>query len=1608
MLAFILLYFRTLVPLWILLCVLAGWLTAWFFVFKKVKHKSWFVISPLLLLLFTWGVLHLGFVQNWLVGKVTTTLSEKLHAKVSIRHIDLDFFDRLDLKSVYIEDQHKDTLLYAGSATVRITDWFFLKENATIHTLELSDAVVNLQRKDTVWNYQFLVDYFSSPNKKKDTTGGIAIDLKELKLHNVAFNQRDLWKGKDMLGSVKNLVLHADTFDLEKQLIRIARLDIDAPAFTISDYTGERDRLHLLPPPTHHDSSEKKSPLVINVNQLQITNGVFVSEREITDRGIYADHFDGSHIRFGDINASFNNVHFANDTLTTKALIATKERSGFEVKKLSANITFTPRLMEFNDLDLVTNKSRLGNYYAMRYDDFDDDMGNYNHKVKMEGNFINSELNSDDLAFFSTDLNNWKKIFFISGHVKGTVDNLTGKKMLVKTGRSVVEGDITMKGLPDIDNTFIDFTAQNLQTNYSDLTSMVPALTEVKKPLLNRLGNVNYKGNFTGFITDFVAFGTISTDLGTVTGDLNLKLPGNRPAIYSGKISTQGFRLGSFVDDSQLGNIVFNGKVNGSGFTAKTLDAKFDGAVQSVEYDHYNFRNIVLDGNFKKKLFNGKASIDDPNLKIDQLRGTIDFNGTAPQFDFDALLSKADFKKLGLTKEDYELKGHFSLNFTGDNIDNFLGNAQIRGGGLLHNGVPLSFDSLTLESQVMNGQKYLSLQSNEVDAKLIGNFTIRELPNSFAVFLNRYYPAYIRRPAKQVSDQDFSFEVKTKNVDEYIQLVDKNLSGFDNSTFNGNLRLRSNELNVNADVPSFGYGGKIFNNVHLQSKGNFDSLATRVEVEDVAISDSLHLPFANLLINSSKDTSAISIKTSASKTISEASVNARLVTMTDGFKVHFFPSSFIVNDSKWELEKDGEIQLSNSMVSASDVKFIQGNQEIKISTVPSAGPISTNDVVVELNKVHIDDIATLLIKDQKLQGQLTGTVTIEDPFGKPYIINDTYIDNLVVDSDSIGLFKLSGSTYDINKGLLTVKGSSDAVNNQLNIAGTVNFKDSAGPQTNILVKSEKFDLSLLNSYLGDIFSNISGSANTTDLTFSNEGKNLLFTGTVNVNEASLVVNYTQCKYRFKNEPIIFNPNEIDFGKINLVDTLGNTATLTGRMYHRFFRDIEFDNIQLETNRLLVLNTTKKDNSQFYGKVIGNATMSINGNQDNILMDIKGAPSVRDSSHIYIVSGNSIESDQIDYIDFVQFGTEMVQKYKSRAAASILVNMELAANPSCKVDVILDEATGDVIRGEGEGLLKIRVGNKEDLTINGRYDISKGEYTFNFQTFLKKFFTVNSGSLVWDGDPYKAKIDIIAEYLATNVNFSTLSASSATSLTGSSSFNQKSDLIVLAHLTETLLKPAIDFELKLPPSSPINDFLVLKRLEQFKQDKNELNKQITSLLLFNSFINTNGFLTASGGYSVLSNTIGGVVSGAISGFFNNLLQKYVKNLSFNFDVNSSIGDLQQNVEKLQAAARSNFVYTLLNGRLTISAGLNLDYNNPYANLNRNSNVLVTPDITVEWILSKSGRLRVVGFNRTNYDLVGQRNRTGASLSYRRDFEKIPRLLADILFFEWGKKNEDPVN
>ncbi|HEY4873933.1 MAG TPA: hypothetical protein VIH86_00035, partial [Puia sp.] len=536
-------------------------IAAAFLLVKVITKRS--AITLVLLLISFWFLIQTSPVQTWLLSKVTNEFSKQLHTTVSIRHVDFALFDKAILEDVLIEDQHKDTILYAANVKVLITDWFFLKDSAQINYIGLTNATVKLQRNDSVWNYQFIIDHFSSA-KKDSGSKGIALNLKKIDIDNIHVLKKDAWRGEDMNLNLRSLQMEADEMNLSKKIARINLLEFSQPEFSMTNYVGNRktppdtalmiknDPLHLRLNPNNWNIAAKS--IVIN-------NGFYKDDK--LDGGTPDSYFDGHHIFFNTINIDAKNVRLNKDTITANLAMSTKERSGIEVKSLTSNIKFYPEAMEFAKMDLQTNTSRLRNYFAMHFRTIDD-MSDFLTKIKMEGNFTNADITSNDIAFFAPELKNWKKDIHITGSIKGTVSDLTAKNIIMTAGKnSLLNGNIHITGLPDIDKTQIDFKSNDLRTTYGDIVTFVPSLKNVGQPRIDQIEYLRFIGSFKGSFKDFVTNGTIETNLGTIVSNVNMKLNKNKPSVYSGTISTDSFNLGKFLDNDQLGKISFSGKING-------------------------------------------------------------------------------------------------------------------------------------------------------------------------------------------------------------------------------------------------------------------------------------------------------------------------------------------------------------------------------------------------------------------------------------------------------------------------------------------------------------------------------------------------------------------------------------------------------------------------------------------------------------------------------------------------------------------------------------------------------------------------------------------------------------------------------------------------------------------------------------------------------------------------------------------------------------------------------------------------------------------------------------------------------------------------------------
>jgi len=1546
---------------------------------------------------------------------VVQKLSAELGTEVKVKKVEFSLFNKMNIEGIMVRDKQKDTLLYAGALKLRITDWFFFKDRAEIKYFGLEDAVIKLQRKDSVWNYQFIADNFSSPKsttKKKKSS--FTLNLKVVNLKNVSFLENDLWHGEAMHVKAESLMVDADTIDFNKSLLKIQSVTIDKPYFALSDFNGlEPDSLHkkrlkkvVIDTGLHLNPGN----LHIQANLITLNNGTLSIA---SDQDKPFPEFDGSHIYITKLNGKFHHTVLNKDTLRSEVDLNARERSGIELKRLKAKYRVTPQIMEFANLDLQTNKSRVGDYYAMKFKAFNHDFGDYINDVVMEGKIRNSKVNSDDIAFFAPALKSWKKEVVLNGDFLGTVANFTAKNLVAKAGNtSYISGILNMTGLPDINTTRIIFNNGIVKTNYRDIATILPIIRQVKNPNLESLGDILFRGNFDGTIYDFKTAGTLSTNIGAVSADVAMKFPYKQDDTYSGSITTTQFDIGKFLDYPTLGKVDFNGKINGNNFSIDKLKTEIEGNISQLGFNNYTYSNITTNGVFQKKYYNGEINIDDPNLEF-KSQVEVDLTKEIPSFNILGDLNKSNLKPLNFYKTNLFITGLMDVNFSGTNIDNFSGTAKFLNASISNDDDKVSFDSLNLSSAIIDHKKVLELGSNEISAQIIGDFKIMSLQKSFESFLHHYYPLYINAPATVVPDQDFTFSVKTNYIEPYLKLFDKNLSGFSDAMVFGSVNTKNNILNLNVKLPFGNYKKFSITGADIKGVGNLDSLFLLGTISSIQVSDSFAFPNSKFDIKSSNGQSAVSIQTSASNTLNEADINAVITTLSDGVKIHFTPSSFILNQKKWDLEKQGEIVVSKDFVSAQNVKFSQGFQEISVESEKEDGD-NKNNLIVKLKNIVLGDITSLFFRNPKLEGVTSGEIHLHDFYGKFNAEAILSTEQFHYNNDSVGDIS-TNAAYTLQSHLLTFNAVSLNRDYDFNASGFYDLKDSVEAPLSTSIHLNNTKINFLQEFLKGIFSDLKGFASG-DLSISGNPQSPVLLGNVKLKNGSLKVDYTQVYYRIDSAMVKFEEDGIDFGEMTIHDQQNNKGFVKGKLYEKGFKNMNFD-FNLSTNKLLMLDTKATDNQQFYGRAIGNANLSFKGPEKNCVMKI--IAEANDSSHIYIPSSVSKESGQADFIVFKQYGKEIISVDDDEENFNLLVDMDLTANNKVKIDVIMDPLSGDVIKATGNGRLKIKVGTKEPLSIVGRYNIDNGNYDFNFQSIIRKPFILKADAgnyIEWNGDPLNAEIKITAQYTAENVSVADL-LSNQISLQNTSTKSYRGPVYVSALLTDKLTKPTIHFKISFPQSSPVNSDPVFTQLiNQMENDENEILKQVSYLIVFDMFA---PYGSSSGGAninfsSIGVNTISSMITKELNKSISNLLLKVFHDNRLHVDVgtyvynstNISISNGGTGTGPSSQAtgfdrSRFNFkvAYNLFNDNVIVSVGGDLDVGFGTANTsNSNTSTQWLPDINVQFIISKDKKLRGILFSKNSLDnqsgTFGRVLRQGVGISYTKDFEKI-----------FGKKEEE---
>lgn len=135
-------------------------------------------------------------VQNYAKNFIVKELREKAQTDLDIKNLYFRPFNTVGLDSVYINNPEGDTILVAGNISASIDLFELLKQNIVVSTTRLSDFSVHLSKysQDSTLNIQFLIDAFSSKEKKKESKLKFQINAVNLSNGNFSYNVLDLPK----------------------------------------------------------------------------------------------------------------------------------------------------------------------------------------------------------------------------------------------------------------------------------------------------------------------------------------------------------------------------------------------------------------------------------------------------------------------------------------------------------------------------------------------------------------------------------------------------------------------------------------------------------------------------------------------------------------------------------------------------------------------------------------------------------------------------------------------------------------------------------------------------------------------------------------------------------------------------------------------------------------------------------------------------------------------------------------------------------------------------------------------------------------------------------------------------------------------------------------------------------------------------------------------------------------------------------------------------------------------------------------------------------------------------------------------------------------------
>lgn len=1392
----------------------------------------------------------------------------------------------------------------------------------------------------------------------------------------------------------------------------------------LDDFIARIDELTASPNPV--PGPDQHTPFT--VGKITLVDGAYTLEDPREPLMNDVNSFDYNHFTLQHLNGDVRNFLILGDTiaLNVKGLAGVDRGSGLTIRRIDTHFLYCAKKMELARLHAHIGNSIIRNELTFYYDK-PSAFGDFNSRVLMKASLNDSEVRSKDLGYFSSYLRGLNETWLLSGVFTGTVNDFRLSHTDLRFGpggRSRLTGDIAWKGLPDIDRTTVDFDLTPSVVNMADIRQYYP--DTAFNHVIQKLGTVAFQATFVGAFDDFKTKGSFQTAIGSVSGDLALRLaPQPDLTTYTANLRSDNLNLGRLIDQPELGLVNGEGRLMGRGTDLERATADIDGRFGRFGWQGYDYRNVVVQGNLQKAFFHGHAGINDPNLAFD-IDGEFDLNGPRNRYDLHGTVKQADLRALGYLADSLTVKTELDVQLEGQRLNDIVGRARFRKATLMLNRRTLTIDSLSLVSSIekpvagradsVGVQRYFDLDSDLLTTRLQGNFepqrTIDDLSKllreyalyfaSDAAGMKQYYARKQRdrpgprSPLSQRYSVDYQFIAK--DITPLLALLSPSVYVAPATQLEGRF-LKDNTTfltaTVRTDSVRFGTLGLGPSNLDLTtSKLTYDEavLASAV-LSSQRQTFSKRLPTRNLQAEASWDvdhivfTSSIEQRDSLGRqSPNRANLNGELRFKGDAIDLTFRQSKLRVLDGDWTLNPESMIRKVGDTYTVRNLSIVNQDQVILASGRLSAD--STESLRAEARNFRLQSLNGLL--NTTLGGTLNGTLTVRDVYKTPIVESELMVTQLAYQNTLIGDVRGKGQWDQPTERLNVAASLNRAGADVLTLEGTYTPQKKDSP---LLLKASLNDanLNLLEPFTTDLFSNLGGTANG-QVAVSGTPSAPALNGEVQIKGGRGRFDYLKADFTF-DDKIYFGESEIIARRLTLRDPDGNTAQVRGGVYHDGFRyftlgfDADFKNFR-------ILNTTAKDNDMFYGQAVVTGKAELYGPISNL--NIRATVSSNKGTRIYIPLDGAASVASDDQIRFVsRSGLGEPNPRTTRPDGTVEGDVDLSRiqmdfnfdiTPDAYCEIQLDHQTGDIIKAYGQGQLAMKVDTKGDFTMTGNYEIQKGDYTFTFQNIINKRFQIRPGSrITWTGDPYGALLDVTAAYTQYTSLAPLLPASNSSTNTRADQ-TRRYPVDLLIKLNGELGSPAISYNLDVKEYPASSDFrqAVIAFESRLQSNDQELTRQVSSVLLFNQLLSENTGLFEQG-------QVNSGVANSVSELISNQISRLASNLNENLDVGVSFGGFTSGTqnENLLNNLQLRFSYRLLNDRLRISRDGGFTYGQSQYNA-----ASLLGEWTLEYFITPDGRFRAKMYNRNQQSILSQYSlsstiTTGGGLSflYTRSFNRL---------------------